>query len=80
MKKKILFTVIALAAINLSFAATGKGYKVLDEEIYSASGFNFHVEEVQPGAAADQKKKRLKWSSKNKCTKQKWANKSKHYS
>lgn len=56
MKKKILITVIALTAVNLGFAATGKGYRVLSEEMHSAPGFNFHVEEVQPGAAAAQKK------------------------
>lgn len=64
MKKKIskktffktLFVTTALIAVNSSFGATGKGYRILSEEIHSAPGFNFHVEDTQQGASSIQKK------------------------
>ena len=49
MKKKILAIIISLVAINSSFAATG--YRVYDEEIHSAPGFQLHVEHLAPGTA-----------------------------
>jgi len=56
MHKKILIFIAMVAFSASSFAATGKGYKIIGEEYHSASNFNFHVEEVPQGTAAAQKK------------------------
>lgn len=55
MKRKIGFIAFTLIAFTSSFAATGKGYRILGSELHSAPGFNLHVEEVEPGTAATQK-------------------------
>jgi len=55
MKKQIVIIALTLAAFTSSFAATGKGYRILGSEIHSAPGFNLHVEEVAPGTAKAQK-------------------------
>ena len=58
-KKLILASAILATTINSGFCATGQGYRILSEEIHSAPGFNFHVEEAQPGTAAALKKNKL---------------------
>ena len=59
MKKKLLVTAIVFTAVTSTFAATGKGYREYGEEIHSAPGFNFHVEEVPVGTTMAQKKSLL---------------------
>lgn len=49
MKKKILVIAVIFSASISVYAAQGKGYYEYGEEIHSAPGFNFHVEEVAPG-------------------------------
>lgn len=56
MKKRMLAVVVTWVFFTSSFAATGKGYRILDSEIHSTPGSNFHVEDVPPGTAAAQKK------------------------
>lgn len=56
MKKKLLIATMTLTVISSVYAAQGKGYHEYGEELHSAPGFNFHIEEVVPGTTAAQKK------------------------
>lgn len=56
MIKKLLIGFSCLIVVNACNAATGHGYKILNEETHSSPGFNAHFEEVSPGTAAAQKK------------------------
>ena len=56
MKKNIFILTIIISTITSAYAAQGKGFREYGEEIHSAPGFNFHVEEVAPGTTLAQKK------------------------